>query len=440
MNHIILLLRNPKSKLVDQLQNVLGDYFGSQRIEVRSTVPEAVDSHTVIVALLSEGVQEDAPGWPLDDLSQLEQIGLQRAFERELIVLPILLDDAKMPSLERLPASVRKLGLSHALPLRTGSELPRDLGRVVRDLEEHLGFHPDNAYPWDLWLLPLGVLASILCSPFAVLWLLDVWYWNYGYETVNRFLSARWVLETIGPFALGCSLLVWTYALELRRYRLYLFRRTDFFRTGSGKLPRRPNLTLSIAFVLAVSSIGFGAWSAVPAAVLAAASLLPWSWQPRPNKRTIGIVAIVWCLSACSIGWTMWRSRVFDQFELCLEAYERGVNNLEADNLETASKLFDEAIGIIPEYGHAYQGLATVAAKRNDWEAAVDALTRAIEYYPSNSRGVFDPDQEKVAQAYENRAKLRRYLGQDELAEADQEQAGAVDPWLDLFGGLFRVW
>ena len=53
---------------------------------------------------------------------------------------------------------------------------------------------------------------------------------------------------------------------------------------------------------------------------------------------------------------------------------------------------------------------------------------------------VLDPDRDKASKAYENRAKLRRYLGQDELADADEKQAGLIDTWLDLFGGIFRFW
>ena len=131
---------------------------------------------------------------------------------------------------------------------------------------------------------------------------------------------------------------------------------------------------------------------------------------------------------------------MLNQLEKCLGYYEQGISQFESNRLDQAEVSYLLAIQTFPRCGHAYQGLAGVYVKRHELERADRELTRAINVYPTDRRGYFEPDRKRVADAYRKRASVRRELGQAELAEQDTNAASDIDPWLEIFEGLLRVW
>jgi tetratricopeptide (TPR) repeat protein len=355
-------------------------------------------------------------------------------------VIPVLLEGAQMPPHAALSKPIRKLAFRHALPIRADQELDRDLGRLVTDLEVHLQYSPAKVYQWDYWLLPVGLVGSVLCLPFLFLWLADLCYWNYGYETVQRYRQARFWLTAVGPLLLGAWLSLSCAGFVFRRYRRRRLQRAEHFRTGTGVVPPRADTLVTAALVLAVASLGWGRWAGGLALLLAGIAVTRRAWGKAPRVVTRGVV--VACVIACvGLLWAHWRFSMTSRFEVALHAYEQGVAAEQQDRLDEARNHFQAAIEAFPRYGHAYQRLGLIHVRQNDLPAAQRELSRAIDRYPSGSRGLFGPDGDMIAAAYRQRADVAKKLGQDALAESDNRKVEELTRFMaDLFAGILRWW
>ena len=304
----VLLLRRRDSQLVSRVRVALETYFTNELVEVCDAVPATIRPEDVVITLLDAGSHaEMSGGLPLDNSAQLESCGLQFAFECGAVVIPILVGNATMPAVDSLPDSIRKLAFSHALPIRAGGDLLRDLGRLISDLEVHLQHQSDVVYPWDLWLLPIGIAGCLLTFPFIWLWLPDAWYWNYAYETVERFRQARFVLALVGPALIGTSLLLIGIGLQMRRYRTYLRLRSEYFRSGAGLPPESPNILIESALTLGMASLGFGIWSTLPAVMLVGLALAKHGNLTRPPLHSLWTLGLVLSIAVGSSFWGFWR-------------------------------------------------------------------------------------------------------------------------------------
>ena len=272
----IILLFRPRLPPVAPLLGRLHDQLRAHHVIAAPGCLPHLDAQSVVVVLLSKSAQVDGGrggGLPLDDFAAWEATGLDAVLAREGTVLPMLLDAAGMPTHTTIPEPFRKIAFRHALPIRCGEELDRDVGRLISDLEVHLKYSPGKLYAWDNWLLPIGASGAIICSPFLVLWLLDAWYWNYGYETAARYREACWWLTWFGPALLGAFLFLAAAGIVYRRYRRRAMLRAEHFQTGKGELPSAENRWLNAAQVMAWASIGWGWW----AGALSVALLVPLS-------------------------------------------------------------------------------------------------------------------------------------------------------------------
>jgi tetratricopeptide (TPR) repeat protein len=438
----IVLLYQDETPAITRMTQRLRSHFGPRRVVTCREKLSVIDDDDTVVALLSAGLSfgEKVPGGlPLNEPRRLEASGIGAVFAREGTVVPVLLDGAVMPPHTTLPETTRKLAFRHALPIRCDVELDRDLGRLIKDLEVHLQHFPGKSSAWDSWLLPIGIVGSVLCCVFLFLWLIDAWYWNYGYQTVESYHEARFSLTMFGPGLLGAFLMLTGTAMCLRRHRRRANQRTEHFHTGTGAVPPYDDPTVAAALVLSGASIGWGGWGSVPAILFVVVAIVRRTCGLSPRIAWRGVlVALVIAISAAL--WASWRTSVVDQFEVALGAYEQGIAAEKESRLPEAQHAFEAAIAAFPRFGHAYQGLGLVYARSNDAQAAYRELSNAIDRYPTEPRGLFDPDRDMVSAAYRNRAKVAEKLGQAAQAESDNKKASELTPFMDIFGGFFRWW
>jgi hypothetical protein len=119
-------------KDIDSIE--LGDDF----VEVITT---AVGSCDVLLALIGTEwltVTGEDGGRRLDDPADFVRVEIEAALERDVRVIPVLVDGASMPLAEDLPASLAKLVRRQALEL-SPSRFDFDTGRLLRVLERTLG-------------------------------------------------------------------------------------------------------------------------------------------------------------------------------------------------------------------------------------------------------------------------------------------------------------
>ena len=81
--------------------------------------------------------QFDASGRRLDSESDWVRIEIESALQRHRVVLPVLLDDAKMPDEASLPDSLRELAFLHAYTVRENT-FERDLNGLIDQLRVHV--------------------------------------------------------------------------------------------------------------------------------------------------------------------------------------------------------------------------------------------------------------------------------------------------------------
>jgi TIR domain len=115
-------------KDVDSIQ--LGDDF----VDV---ISRAVGSCDVLLALIGEHwlTSADEHGRPrLDDPDDFVRLEIQAALDRQVRVIPILVDGARMPRADELPDSLAKLVRRQALEL-TPSHFESDTGRLLRVID-----------------------------------------------------------------------------------------------------------------------------------------------------------------------------------------------------------------------------------------------------------------------------------------------------------------
>jgi hypothetical protein len=118
-------------KDVDSIE--LGDDFGEM-------IAAAVGSCDVLLAVIGEqwlAVTDEDGRRRLDDPNDFVRLEIEAALSRKVRVIPILVDRARMPWAEELPASLARLTRRQALQL-SPSRFDADTNRLLRVLERTL--------------------------------------------------------------------------------------------------------------------------------------------------------------------------------------------------------------------------------------------------------------------------------------------------------------
>ena len=126
MNPIFLNYRREESSAVaGRLHDRLEDRFGGQRVfmDIASIEPgedwstaieRAVAASQVMLVLIGRQwatVTDSGGNRRLDDPSDWIRVELEATFEHNVVVVPVLIDDARMPRMEHLPAPLRGLAM-----------------------------------------------------------------------------------------------------------------------------------------------------------------------------------------------------------------------------------------------------------------------------------------------------------------------------------------
>jgi CHAT domain/TIR domain len=103
------------------------------------TVAEAVGSSDVLLVLIGDQwITDQAGRRRLDDPSDQVCLEIEAALMRNVRVIPILVDDARMPGADELPPSLAGMAHRHALEL-SASRLDFNMRSMIKMLDETLG-------------------------------------------------------------------------------------------------------------------------------------------------------------------------------------------------------------------------------------------------------------------------------------------------------------
>ena len=105
--------------------------------DFRRVLDERVGDCTVFLAVIGPDWLEahDSSGRrALDDVNDFVRLEIEAALRREIAVIPVLVDDAVIPSAGTLPTTLADLSYRQGVPVRPDPDFDRDLDRLVKGI------------------------------------------------------------------------------------------------------------------------------------------------------------------------------------------------------------------------------------------------------------------------------------------------------------------
>ena len=429
----LLILHHAMTPEVERIVAWLTAGFGPKVVLPHQRIPEDATDQDVIAVLIGS---ETWGGFSLEQLDSLRQAGIGRALLRPSVVLPVLLNGTEMAAHSRLPEDLAPLAGLQALPVRTDENLHRDLGRLVSDFELLAGHRIGEHYPVHWWVLPIGCIALVVSAAVRYYWVFEIREWSFAYQTSGHFHSVKSWFALLGWGMMGAAWCMLMVSLWWRRRLIDGASLGDYFRSGSGDPPVRPNRWLQTGSLLGVSSIGWGPASAIPAVACLATSMFRRTSRAMPRRELV--LLVIGALSALAgTAWMLGDRRLEHRLWRTLDLYERGVESIDRGDTRRAKQRWLETIQVNPTYPHAYRQLGMLFNQAKDDSAALEYLSQAIARFPARSQGLFSPARTDLADTYSERAQVYLRLGEEDKANLDKERASELRPF---FSFDFRWW
>lgn len=134
-------------------------------VDFREHIMRAIDRAHVVVALIG-------PNWlgvktgsrRIDDPDDFVRFEISSALARGIPVIPVLVDNAKMPEADELPADIKELAFRNALPLDSGLDFHGHAERLVGALQTISPFRRQTS----VWRHPLRLIVGISIGVIAI--------------------------------------------------------------------------------------------------------------------------------------------------------------------------------------------------------------------------------------------------------------------------------
>lgn len=132
-----------------RLQDDLGEHFGRERVfrdidsirpgtEFAQVIDRAIAQAGVVLALIGRNWLSATNKRRLSDPADFVRLEIESALKQGIVVLPVLIEGAKIPSAARLPESLSRLGRTQGIEL-SDDRWAYDLNRLIGVLEEFVG-------------------------------------------------------------------------------------------------------------------------------------------------------------------------------------------------------------------------------------------------------------------------------------------------------------
>jgi hypothetical protein len=110
-------------------------------------------------------IQDEAGKRRLDDPEDWVRLEVSTALEQSIHVIPILVENAAMPSANLLPENLKPLAKRNAAPVRDDPDFNGDMERLCRAIRKHLSptrFKFDGLFPKPILLVVAAIVSCIL--------------------------------------------------------------------------------------------------------------------------------------------------------------------------------------------------------------------------------------------------------------------------------------
>ncbi len=175
MARIFLSYRRQDSAYVAQfLYDRLRAHFGPDAIfmdidaipfgvDFREHIKAAVDECGILLAVIGRHwAGEAGAARRIDDPRDFVRIEIESALERNLPVVPILIDHARMPGEAELPPSLAGLAYRNALNLDPGRDFDNNINRLIKGIERLFQPHQPRAPQPKEWTNSIGMKLALI--------------------------------------------------------------------------------------------------------------------------------------------------------------------------------------------------------------------------------------------------------------------------------------
>jgi len=110
-------------------------------VDFRQYVDEIVGNCDILIAVIGDqwlNMEGPTGKRRLDDPRDLVRIEVESALKRGIPVIPVLVQDATMPSEDDLPVSLKGLVYRNGIPVRWDPDFHKDVDRLISGMEAHL--------------------------------------------------------------------------------------------------------------------------------------------------------------------------------------------------------------------------------------------------------------------------------------------------------------
>jgi hypothetical protein len=106
-------------------------------LDFRRQIHETIDKAEIVVAIIGPNWM-GGDGRRIDDPNDFVRLEVAHALQRDIPLIPVLINNTKMPAAESLPEELRGLVYRHALPLDSGMDFHQHAERIVTAICEVL--------------------------------------------------------------------------------------------------------------------------------------------------------------------------------------------------------------------------------------------------------------------------------------------------------------
>ncbi len=108
-------------------------------VDFREHIRKELDKCDVLLAIIGPHWAGDRKHARINAETDLVRIEIETALQRNIPVIPILVDETAMPEPENLPESLRPLAFRNAAPVDSGRDFHPHMDRLIRDLNDLCG-------------------------------------------------------------------------------------------------------------------------------------------------------------------------------------------------------------------------------------------------------------------------------------------------------------
>jgi len=150
----------------DVFQDVLSINYGDNFLNKTNTI---IKSSSVFIPIIGKNWLDSTIRRHENGEVDYMRMEIEQALKTEKIIIPALVENAKMPAPDKLPASIRDLYKFHAISIRPNPDFDSDMNRLLNRLDGILDRKKSTGFSPRFWVVTIVGLALVIFAGLKVL-------------------------------------------------------------------------------------------------------------------------------------------------------------------------------------------------------------------------------------------------------------------------------